>query len=102
MARIDAFFRLMHAQNASDLHLSAGCVPCLRIQGDLEPVKFKELGTDALFALHLVARAHDRQRGTGYLERVERFYRLCRDQDLALLHGEPEFEKLYPEKGAGS
>jgi len=51
MARIDAFFRLMHAQNASDLHLSAGCIPCLRIQGDLEPVKFKELGTDELMAM---------------------------------------------------
>lgn len=51
MARIDAFFRLMHAQNASDLHLSAGCVPCLRIQGDLEPVKFKELGIDELMTI---------------------------------------------------
>ncbi|MHB8837243.1 MAG: type IV pilus twitching motility protein PilT [Candidatus Methylomirabilia bacterium] len=51
MARIDAFFRLMHAQNASDLHLSAGSAPCLRIQGDLEPVKFKELGTDELMAM---------------------------------------------------
>jgi twitching motility protein PilT len=51
MARIDAFFRLMHAQNASDLHLSAGCIPCLRIQGDLEPVKFKKLGTDELMAM---------------------------------------------------
>jgi len=51
MARIDAFFRLMQAQNASDLHLSAGCVPCLRIEGDLEPVKYKELGTDELTAM---------------------------------------------------
>jgi len=51
MARIDAFFRLMHAQNASDLHLSAGCVPCLRIEGDLQPVKYKELGTDELTAM---------------------------------------------------
>ena len=51
MARIDAFFRLMHAQNASDLHLSAGCIPCLRIQGDLEPVRFKKLGTDELMAM---------------------------------------------------
>ncbi len=51
MARIDAFFRLMHAQNASDLHLSAGCAPCLRIQGDLEPVKYQELGTDELMAM---------------------------------------------------
>lgn len=51
MARIDAFFRLMHAQNASDLHLSSGNAPCLRIQGELEPVKFKELDTDELMAM---------------------------------------------------
>lgn len=51
MAKIDAFFRLMYAQNASDLHLSAGCVPCLRIQGELEPVKYQELGTDELLAM---------------------------------------------------
>ena len=51
MAKIDAFFRLMNAQNASDLHLSAGCVPCLRIQGELEPVQYPELGTDELMAM---------------------------------------------------
>src|SRR5262249_26531474 len=48
MARIDAFFRLMNAQGASDLHLSSGTPPCLRLQGDIEPVKYKELQTDDL------------------------------------------------------
>ena len=48
MARIDAFFRLMNAQGASDLHMAAGCQPCLRVQGDLEPVKYKELDSDEL------------------------------------------------------
>ena len=43
MAKIDAFFRLMNAQGASDLHMSAGTAPSLRINGDLEPIKFKEL-----------------------------------------------------------
>ena len=51
MAKIDAFFRLMQAQNASDLHLSSGCIPCLRIQGDLEPVKYNELDSDELMAM---------------------------------------------------
>jgi twitching motility protein PilT len=46
MARIDAFFRLMNAQGASDLHLASGNTPCLRIRGDLEPVKYKELASD--------------------------------------------------------
>ncbi len=51
MARIDAFFRLMNAQGASDLHLSSGCPPCLRIQGDLEPVKYRELVSDELMEM---------------------------------------------------
>ena len=62
VARIDAFFRLMNEQNASDLHLSAGCAPCLRIQGDLEPVRYQELGTDELMTmLAEVAPAHKLQ-----------------------------------------
>ncbi len=51
MAKIDAFFRLMNAQGASDLHMTAGCQPCLRINGDLEPIKYKELHDDELMAL---------------------------------------------------
>lgn len=43
MAKIDAFFRLMTVQGASDLHLSSGNPPALRIRGDLERVKFKQL-----------------------------------------------------------
>ena len=48
MARIDAFFRLMNAQGASDLHLASGNSPCLRIRGDLEPVKYKEISNNEL------------------------------------------------------
>ena len=35
MARIDAFFKLMFDQGASDLHVVAGQQPILRINGDL-------------------------------------------------------------------
>ena len=48
MARIDAFFKLMHEQKASDLHLVAGLQPALRIQGDMERVKYKVLDNDEL------------------------------------------------------
>lgn len=51
MAKIDAFFRLMNSQGASDLHMSSGNPPCLRIQGELEPVKFKELDSDELLEM---------------------------------------------------
>jgi twitching motility protein PilT len=48
MARIDAFFKLMHEQGASDLHLVAGQPPLLRIDGDMERVKYKVLENDDL------------------------------------------------------
>ena len=48
MAQIDAFFKLMHDQGASDLHLIAGQQPVLRISGDLERVKYKGLENDHL------------------------------------------------------
>jgi twitching motility protein PilT len=48
MAKIDAFFKLMHDQGASDLHLVAGQPPMLRIVGDIERVKYSVLDNDAL------------------------------------------------------
>ncbi len=51
MAQIDAFFKLMHDQGASDLHLMSGQQPALRIHGDLERVKYKVLENDSLKAL---------------------------------------------------
>jgi twitching motility protein PilT len=48
MAKIDAFFKLMHDQHASDLHLIAGQQPVLRINGELERVKYKVLDNDEL------------------------------------------------------
>ena len=51
MAKIDAFFKLMHDQGASDLHLVAGSQPILRVNGDLERVKYKTMGDDELKAI---------------------------------------------------
>ena len=48
MAKIDAFFKLMNDQGASDLHLVAGGQPVLRIHGDMERVKYKVLDNDEL------------------------------------------------------
>lgn len=48
MAQIDAFFRLMNEQGASDLHLVSGQQPVLRVHGDLERVKYKVLDNDSL------------------------------------------------------
>ena len=51
MAKIDAFFQLMHEQGASDLHLVAGSQPILRVHGDMERVKYKALENDELKAM---------------------------------------------------
>lgn len=51
MAQIDAFFKLMNDQGASDLHLVTGQQPVLRIQGELERVKYKLLDNDGLKAM---------------------------------------------------
>ncbi|HLG43780.1 MAG TPA: type IV pilus twitching motility protein PilT [Nitrospirales bacterium] len=48
MAKIDAFFKLMHDQGASDLHLVAGQQPILRLHGEMERIKFKALDNDEL------------------------------------------------------
>lgn len=51
MAKIDAFFKLMHDAGASDLHLVSGLQPALRIRGEMERVKYKVLENDELKAM---------------------------------------------------
>jgi len=48
MAKIDAFFNLMFEQKASDLHLSTGNPPILRVNGELHRVDFPPLENDSL------------------------------------------------------
>src|SRR5450631_317483 len=48
MARIDALFKMMKEQGASDLHLSTGNPPIFRLHGEMERLNFKELGHDEL------------------------------------------------------
>jgi twitching motility protein PilT len=48
MAKIDAFFNLMLEQKASDLHLSSGNAPMLRINGELHRVEYATLESDVL------------------------------------------------------
>ncbi len=43
MARVDAFLKLGMQQGCSDVHLAVGVPPMLRMNGDLLPIKFREL-----------------------------------------------------------
>lgn len=51
MARIDAFFKLMSEQKASDLHLSSSNPPILRINGEMVRVDYPPLENDDLKSL---------------------------------------------------
>src|SRR5580765_7488786 len=51
MAKIDAFFNLMFEQKASDVHLSSGNNPMLRINGELHRVDHTPLDNDDLKAM---------------------------------------------------
>jgi twitching motility protein PilT len=51
MAQIDAFFKLMNDEGASDLHMIAGQQPVLRVHGDIERVKFKTMENETLKAM---------------------------------------------------
>jgi twitching motility protein PilT len=48
MARIDAFLKLGLAQGCSDVHLAVGVPPMLRMNGDLMPIKFRDLSDNEL------------------------------------------------------
>ncbi|MCC7364279.1 MAG: gamma-aminobutyrate dehydratase [Dehalococcoidia bacterium] len=58
----------------------------------------KEIGTDALFALHKVARLVDQKYETDYLNRVKAFYKHCRDNDLTMSVAQTD---VKGDRGAG-
>jgi twitching motility protein PilT len=43
VARVDAFLKLGTQQGCSDIHLAVGVPPMLRMNGDLVPIKFRDL-----------------------------------------------------------
>ena len=51
MAQINAFFNMLHEYGGSDLHLSSGSQPLLRLRGQLTRIKYKVLEHDELKAL---------------------------------------------------
>jgi len=76
------YFKL--PRTAEDLLLRSQLIETATALGGTLVVLIKEIGTDALFALHLVAHEMDQRKGTGYLDRVRKFYEYARGYDLAL------------------
>jgi len=46
LARIDAIFKMVKEQGASDLHISTGAPPMLRVSGDMRPIDSPEMTPD--------------------------------------------------------
>jgi twitching motility protein PilT len=51
MARIDAFLRLGREQGCSDIHFTVGLPPLVRMDGELTPLHYRELGSEEIWTL---------------------------------------------------
>ncbi len=51
MAAIDELFKLMVQQNASDLHITSGAPPFLRVHGSMVPLNYRELSNQDIQGL---------------------------------------------------
>src|SRR5215831_9086508 len=70
--------------NAEDLLKRSELIETSTRLGRTLVVLIKEIGTDCLFALRLVAKQMDAKLGTKYLPRVQGIYEHCRNNDLAM------------------
>ena len=68
MARIDAFLKLGASQNCSDVHLAVGVPPMLRMNGDLLPIKFRNLADAELegYVTEILTPSHQEQFRKGH------------------------------------
>jgi aromatic ring hydroxylase len=71
-------------RNSNDLLQRSQLIETATRLGRTLVVLIKEIGSDALFALHMVARHMDDHLHTAYLPRVKQFYRHCAENDLAV------------------
>ncbi len=70
-------------QNSEDLLKRRELIAAGTRAGKGVVLLIKEIGTDALFALHIVTQHLDQHRGTDYLRRVKDYYLQCRERDLS-------------------
>ena len=79
------FSRYYHIpESTEDLLKRSALIERATALGGTLVVLIKEIGSDALFALHLIAAHMDREMGTEYLPRVKKFFEHCREGDLAV------------------
>src|SRR5262249_17555088 len=81
----DAYSRYYHLpRNDDDLLKRSALIAAATREGATLVVLIKEIGTDALLALHIIAERMAAAGKPEYRERIHKFYRHCRDNDLAV------------------
>jgi aromatic ring hydroxylase len=81
----DEYSRYYHLpRNDDDLLKRSALIAAATREGATLVVLIKEIGTDALLALHIIAERMAAAGKPEYRERIHKFYRHCRDNDLAI------------------
>jgi 4-hydroxybutyryl-CoA dehydratase / vinylacetyl-CoA-Delta-isomerase len=81
-AAYSSYFKL--PKSSKDLLHRSELIEAATTLGGTLVVLVKEIGTDALFALHLVAHEMDAKKGTRYWGRVQQFHDHVKNNDLAM------------------
>jgi aromatic ring hydroxylase len=71
-------------RNADDLLKRSQLIAASTREGATLVVLIKEIGTDALYALHMIGERMAAAGKPEYRERIQKFHRYCRDNDLAV------------------
>ena len=81
----DEYSRYYHLpRNGDDLMKRSALIAAATREGATLVVLIKEIGTDALLALHIIGERMAAAGKPEYRERIHKFYRHCRDNDLAV------------------
>jgi 4-hydroxybutyryl-CoA dehydratase / vinylacetyl-CoA-Delta-isomerase len=81
----DEYSRYYHLpRNGDDLLKRSALITAATREGATLVVLIKEIGTDALLALHIIGERMAAAGKPEYRERIHKFYRHCRDNDLAV------------------
>ena len=81
----DEYSRYYHLpRSGDDLLKRSALIAAATREGATLVVLIKEIGTDALLALHIIAERMAAAGKPEYRERIHKFYRHCRDNDLAV------------------
>ncbi len=81
----DEYSRYYHVpQNGDDLLRRSALIAAATREGATLVVLIKEIGTDALLALHIIGERMAAAGKPEYRERIGKYHRYCRDNDLAV------------------